>query len=69
MSALAAVVPLRSTVRWAALLPSLLRYFGAVLVTVRGGSRQRRASGRFQLSPQTLPATEEMSGINRNHHH
>ncbi len=36
LSALAAVVPLDSAVRWRALTPTLLRYLGAVLVTVIG---------------------------------
>jgi hypothetical protein len=36
LSALAAVIPLRGPVQWAALLPSMLRYLGAVLATVGG---------------------------------
>ncbi|SDP03430.1 hypothetical protein SAMN04515671_2742 [Nakamurella panacisegetis] len=36
LSALAAVVPLRSAVRWPALIPSVVRCLGAVLVTVLG---------------------------------
>ena len=36
LSALAAVVPLRSAVQWPALMPSIVRYLGAGLVTVVG---------------------------------
>lgn len=36
LAALAAVIPPRSTVRWDALTPTVLRYLGAVLATVVG---------------------------------
>ncbi|MET3804973.1 hypothetical protein ABIB25_001969 [Nakamurella sp. UYEF19] len=36
LAALSAVVPLRSNVQWAALMPTGLRYFGAVSATVLG---------------------------------
>ena len=36
LSALATVVPVRSAVQWPALFPTIVRYLGAVLVTVFG---------------------------------